>query len=48
MPQAVGAFSNGWAIDTAAPIDLNRDDKADNEVSWPPAELFVVVMTIIR
>ncbi|XP_045448401.1 mitochondrial glycine transporter B-like [Melitaea cinxia] len=27
MSQLLGAFSNGWAIDTAAPVDLNDTDK---------------------
>ncbi|XP_063362331.1 mitochondrial glycine transporter B-like isoform X1 [Cydia amplana] len=26
MPQALGAFQNGWAIDTAAPVDLSDKD----------------------
>ncbi|XP_073945529.1 mitochondrial glycine transporter B-like isoform X2 [Choristoneura fumiferana] len=30
MSQALGSFSNGWAIDTAAPVDRSHD-KADNE-----------------
>lgn len=36
MSQPLGAFSNGWAIDTAAPVDLSDTDK---DVSEAPCEL---------
>lgn len=44
MPQALGPYSNGWAIDTAAPVDLNNPDK---DVSEAPCELVCLDKSVL-
>lgn len=44
MSQMLEACSNGWAIDTAAPVDLNNPDK---DVSEAPCELICLDKSVL-
>lgn len=42
MSQSLDVLSNGWAIDTTAPVDLNKP--ADNDVSGPLRSCLSLIM----
>lgn len=44
MSQIVGPYTNGWAIDTTAPVDLSHPDK---DVSEAPCELVCLDKSVL-